>query len=96
MLDQFLRDWLRWALNPQRSSQFHPHYGLCTNLTFWCVEEDEAALQFELRDRFTASGLDPDYPFNLDGLEYGNAARAGTMHLNPRRLAWVKEQLDAN
>lgn len=60
--------------------------GLCYNL--WCWSDYTDGLCSEMKQQFRKAGLDTEYPFDETREAY---LECDNMHLNPRRVAWVKE-----
>ena len=86
-LREFLTQWLEWATNgaPDREP-FNRCLGLCSNL----FQESRASLD-ELQTLLWDEFEDCFSPF---GPGYTTAFLEGTQHLNPKRLAWVRKQLE--
>lgn len=97
----FLSDWLDWAGRCGEATEiFSPCEGLCGGLGCWVdrlfVESDWAkvdpkhgAMARELKLAFNVSGLHTLYPFGEEN--YENRISERSQHLDPARLAWVKE-----
>lgn len=91
-LKAFLTDWLHWAENGAAESEpYFRRVGLCTNASLFqahavyaCVELREI-LDTQFNERSVL------FPFGEDA--YTAARAAGTQHLDPDRLAWVRAQL---
>lgn len=95
----FLRDWLCWAITDISLSgtAYHGRMGLCGALASFCHRHDiyaqysKQSVRIELYKRFTADGLDIDYPFGRGAFRlYMDAHR---LHKDPNRVNWVKKQL---
>lgn len=79
---------------------FEHWFGLCTSLRRWCqyqvrlgVAVDSWLLTDEMTDQFRENGLDTNYPFGRADFE--DCLYHDTMHLSPKRIAWVKAHLSA-
>lgn len=94
-LRAYLTAWYRWATSGgHMESGFHTNYGfskrygLCASCPSDC--------DVELEEMFVADGLDRFYPFNNgDATEYRRDSRMYAMHLNPKRLEWVRSKINA-
>jgi len=69
--------------------------GLCSNLIRFMKQQAVSLAQCwplanELEQQFDSRGLSDSYPFG-DVEEYENECNANECHLNPLRIAWVKE-----
>jgi hypothetical protein len=99
VLQEFYRTWLAWVEGGVRKP--HPYYqadeGLCLSaygfaLSLARPDVQPWMLEEALRDAFEAQGLDRHYPFGKRS--YGLRYRYGTQHRCPKRLAWVRAQLE--
>jgi hypothetical protein len=93
----YLKDWYRWATNgAPEGKPYCRSYGLCGNLQYftigmrfdkyqWCTGKWN--LRIELETLFN----EEPYPFGK--LNYRTARYFEIQHLDPKRLAWVKERL---
>lgn len=81
---------------------FNMGSGLCGNIHHfveWRQREARGPLRVqcegdmkrELRGLFSRSGLHKAYPFGSNN--YDRRYRCGTQHLDPNRLAWIRDQL---
>jgi hypothetical protein len=87
-LRQFLADWLAWA---EAGAPEHPNFGRSNGL---CVLAHYARgeILHDLRKQLRASFEETPYPFG-GSREFSQRAFDRTQHLNPARLAWVRQQL---
>lgn len=99
---EFLTAWLAWATSGgvkdhEYGNIFRPYTGLCAALDYWTdvVDVPFYLLIEELGDMLDADELDTEYPFDTEE-SYSEAARLGTQHLNPARLAWVRAKLEVS
>lgn len=90
-LKEFLEDYLKWVeAGAPQLKPFDRELGLCTNA------EDYGYLAFSA----LRSELDKDFPnnkstpFNYSLDDY--CSERGEMHLNEKRLNWVREKLRSN
>lgn len=93
-LREFLTAWLAWAENGAPSRYpFNPANGLCACAAIYAdaTYGDEVDLLTELANLFEDQGLNANYPFGQ--YEYDMRHLDDTQHLDPNRLAWVREQL---
>lgn len=98
---EFLTAWLSWAeggacKDHEYGNIFRPYTGLCAALDYWTdvVDVPFYRLIEELGGMLGSGGLDTEYPFDTEE-SYSKAARLGTHHLNPARLAWVRSKLES-
>lgn len=98
-LKVFFRDYLAWveAGTPLHYA-FSTALGLCNNVDSYDYAICEASgkkvgLLSELEMLFRTEGLHRHYPFNNRNRygTYDKESDARTMHLNPRRIAFVKK-----
>ncbi len=83
-----LKEWLEDATSASPSWQVQST-GLCSYM-------DDIDLVREMKAFWNEQGLDPNFPFPLtlvDSAGYFRESNSGTCHLNPRRLAWVRERI---
>ena len=99
---EFLTAWLDWATSGDVKGHkygciFRPYTGLCAAADYWTVDDGPAHYELisELGDMLEADGLATDYPFDTPR-SYDDAAGAGTQHLNPARLEWVRSKLECS
>jgi hypothetical protein len=101
LLTQFYIDYLAWAEAGALDSEFEvfsARYGLCQSLTDWMLDKwldhsSRMSLPYELKDQFSGAGLDRDYPFNTDDLEYELEHNNRLMVKNKKRIAWVRAHI---
>ena len=104
MLTQFYKDMQAWVDAGCPTGSFSSSYGLCTNLRVhvWAnrgstseVELHDRILQLagEMRDQFSAAGLDPVYPFNEGFADFDLESISCTKYTNPKRLDWIKRHV---
>lgn len=96
---EFLTAWLSWAeggacKDHEYGNIFRPYTGLCAALDYWTDVVPLYWLIEEFGDMLDDDGLDTEYPFDTEE-SYSEAARLGTHHLNPARLAWVRSKLES-
>ena len=101
VLQEFYRTWLAWVAGGVRKPHpyFHAEEGLCLSAFGFALyhpnpalKKDPFKLEEALRDVFEAQGLDRHYPFGRRS--YSMRYRYGTQHRCPKRLAWVRAQLE--
>lgn len=85
-LYEVLKAWLIDATSTSPSSEVR-FCGLCAQPH---IDEE---LTSEMRAFWREQRLHEIFPFNLTEGEYYHESNSGTCHLNPRRLAWVKERI---
>lgn len=94
-LKAFYRAYLAWLDDgAPEPGAFRRDTGLCGNL--WAAIPERAAriqARDEMRDQFKATGLSRSLPFNTgyDTPDYGDESFVYRCHLNPKRIAWVRE-----
>lgn len=99
-LTEFYRVYYAWVMTMMYGSQINPfgfktNTGLCGALRTFCKGKDFTADQYRKMDdemtiQFKEAGLSWLFPFD-DGLSYSVANAENTMHLNKKRMNWVKE-----
>lgn len=77
---------------------FSRNSGLCWNFMGTDLHPEfnvdrRNTLYSELSQQFEAAGLNINFPFNQDSL-YSDEVYSGTCHLNPKRIAWVRNQVE--
>lgn len=83
-----LKEWLEDATSASPSWQVQST-GLCAYM-------NSVDLVREMRAFWEEQGFDPNFPFNPDtfgSASYYRESDRNACHLNPRRLAWVKERI---
>lgn len=95
-LMDFYRDYLAWidagALNDSPHG-FSRGIGLCGNIWFWTWDNNMTAASIDLMsESFKNAGLDSKYPFESIW-EHSQGIRKGTLYLNHKRIAWVRNQV---
>jgi len=86
-LKAYLQDWLDWV--ERGAPDWKPYYrvsGLRNNTVFYDVSLHDQ-LHSELMQMFNGK----PYPFGFK--EYYERSNNATQHLDPNRIAWVREQL---
>lgn len=86
-LRKFLYSWLAWAEGDARDH--YPYwrtFGLCANAPHNVVSDLYALLKRDFPSN-------PEYPFGGKQRYYDDRFR-GSTHLNKKRLAWVRKQLE--
>lgn len=100
-LKEFYKEWLAWVDSGPRKGHKYFHYteGLCANVYDFALNHLDPAvynyphrLEEYLRDQFEEQGLDRHYPFGKRS--YNQRKRNGTLYRCPRRIAWVRAQLE--
>ena len=85
-LKSALKDWLDWVeRGAPEGEPYSRRYGLCSNLDRFDDVSDELSEVFRLQD------LDDTIPF---GCDYDIRSLSRTQHECPKRLAWVRKQLE--
>lgn len=92
ILKAYLREWLDWVERGAPQNQpFSRSHGLCNNVC-GSSAQDKTHLEHQLGHALeTSFPEDKDYPFGY--CAYLVRGSAGTMHEDPKRLAWVREML---
>ena len=93
-LTDFYRDYAAWLdAGAPNGDVFRQSRGLCTCLSRWCAENGVTEyLNVDMNLQFVSANLDTIYPFNGgDHLGYAMEVRKNSCHLNPERIAWVRE-----
>ena len=85
MLVDCLKAWLADATSDNPSYDVTV-YGLCSSGYFESTEDRDA-----LSDALHSLGYCRYFPFGMD--EYDADSEAGTHHINPDRLAWVRQYI---
>jgi hypothetical protein len=92
-LTAFYRAYAQWLdRNAPNLQPFRRNEGLCRALLTYGTElypERVFHADDEMDRQFEDAGLDVSYPFGKD--EYALHRSAATMHLDPKRTAWVRE-----
>jgi hypothetical protein len=87
MLREFFKDYLAAAEGdasyPESFKENIKHGGLCFVAARYAPEVFKAMPKFK-----------ETYPFNESGYDYLRETIGGFAHRNPKRLAWVREQLN--
>lgn len=86
-------DWLDKGAPPYRP--FSRGLGLCSNLQYYTGVENIfvlTRLERQLSDQFEDAGLSAAYPFGEEAFD--SYLDENNMHLDPNRIAWVKNQLE--
>ena len=87
-LTKFYRDYLDWVdRGAPWDAPFDPSCGLCTN----CSNHYEESVYEEMVQQFIDAGLHKTWPFGERAYEY--YSDKDTMHLDERRIAWVRSHL---
>lgn len=88
----FFKEWLEWAESGGKEHDvFRNHSGLCSNIDWWCSNEELEFVPDEFTRLLMHSGLDINYPFGEEDYQY--RLRNDTQHKCPERLAFVREQI---
>lgn len=103
-LMHFYKAWLLWATtNGKEEGVFDPHIGLCYAIPAWHKINFGESVEAEMRARlmineivgqFIQAGLRSGYPFDNGCGDYMSRERAGTQHLSPERLTWVRDRIE--
>lgn len=110
-LKEYLTTMLAWAnagIPYHIGALFNPRpcWGLCDNLTRWCQARGQGYenssgqhLRDELEVLFVTTGVavstDDEFPFNGDHISYMYEYQHNTVYTNPKRLAWLRQQVEA-
>lgn len=85
---------------PQMDTVFDRCAGLCSNLSWFAGSKSTNfkvthVAEDQLRSQFMQEGLDVDYPFNDQehSSDYWVESNSKTHHRNPKRIAWVRNQV---
>lgn len=71
--------------------------GLCYCLLGYCGDlspDERDGYERELTAQFTDVGLSKNFPFNKDETDYWKASAEDSHYLNPKRIAWVRNQVE--
>lgn len=93
-LTDFYRDYAAWMdSGAPNGDVFRQNRGLCTCLSRWCAANGiNEYLNVDMNWQFVSANLDSIYPFNGgDHQGYSREVRKNACHLNPERIAWVRE-----
>lgn len=101
MAKKTLKDFFEWWLEEATSE--NPCHGvticgLCANLTDWCADNDLSPSQFEeqldalLLEEAENNDCDNGYPFGY--FEYQQRQSEETLHLDEKRLAFVRRMIE--
>ena len=89
---KFLKDYYAWLqAGAPDNEPFSRKVGLCSNINEKYGFDAKLTLRRTLRDTMK----DAVYPFNKNGNEYNDEVENQTMHLNPKRIEWVKKMINA-
>lgn len=77
---------------------FSRHAGLCSNVSWFGRHHGLSYrtandLEDELKMQFADASMDSTYPFD-DCTSYCSNCNDETQHLNPKRIAWVRNQVE--
>jgi hypothetical protein len=101
VLQQFYRELLDWADNGVAKGHryFHRDEGLCANAYDFALNHPDKMvynyphrLEERLRDLFEEQGLDRHYPFGKRS--YFLRVRSGSLYRCPKRMGWLRAQLE--
>jgi hypothetical protein len=94
-LTEFYRAYAKWLdVGAPEGDPFTRMCGLCSNLADFLVQRRityAGKFQKELSRQFKQADLRIDYPFGGETV-YFREQTHDTMHLNPQRIAWVRER----
>lgn len=93
-LTDFYRDYAAWLdAGAPRNDIFFKRYGLCFCLRRWLEANGvREYLKCDMDLQFIEAGLDPFFPFNDGEVKgYQKENKNHSCHLNPARVAWVRE-----
>lgn len=96
-LEMFYRDYAAWLdAGAPEHQPFSRSEGLCYSLIVWCYhkntgESGKTVLLMALSMSFHQAGLLRGTPFNEGITEFSLEAQGKACHLNPKRIAWVRE-----
>lgn len=87
-------DWLDAGAPDEKP--FYRSGGLCWMLSHYLSchgipRKERGQLANELEDQFEAAGLNHLFPFNDGEDGFSNEEETDTMHLNSRRIKWVRD-----
>jgi hypothetical protein len=101
VLQQFYRELLDWVDNgvAKGHRSFRRDDGLCANAYDFALNHTDKMvynyphrLEEALREQFEEQGLDRHYPFGKRS--YFLRARSGSLYRCPKRLGWLRDQLE--
>lgn len=89
LLKNVLRRYLKWAeADAQEDGEFNPSWGLCANMP--------RTLDHFLSSRLQQTTGTDWSPFEWYPGAYNEESRLKTHHANPKRLAWIKQELESS
>lgn len=100
---EFCREWLAWAESGAAKAHkyFRNYDGLCSNVYDFALNHPDQSvknyphrLEDYMRSQFEAQGMHRHYPFGRRS--YSMRARSSSQHRCPKRLGWVRAQLEDN
>lgn len=98
-LTNFYNAYAEWLeANAPEHPVFDRGSGLCLQLLRYCIDfgvdvDARHAHMDEFTEQLTQAGLCDRYPFDIDDQSYLSSSRRMTCHLNPNRIAWVREHV---
>lgn len=97
-LTAFYQDYLAWveAGAVEVDSDLYGYSrgsGLCSSLSNFCWRHEyyQYVFHHEMKKQFEDAGLSSKIPFNSNIGEYSTESIDDTIHLNPKRITWVKD-----
>ncbi|ELW9329501.1 hypothetical protein SIO49_002495 [Citrobacter freundii] len=95
MLHKFYVSYAAWLDGGAIGGDFVRNSGLCGNLFDYCeghLRISPSNYLFEIHRQFARAGLDRNLPFNFSARDYDREKNAHACHLNPARIAWVRDR----
>lgn len=87
---QFYREIQKWIREGMKDHPiFHKYASICSIYRLWGFHTDNKI--HDMGDDFKTAGLDYYFPFNETVQDYSKELQTGSIYMNPRRLAWIKE-----
>lgn len=97
-LKAFYRAYLAWLeAGAPEGMPFLRGLGLCSSVPDVVTRAYSYDVRQEMKRQFREAGLNSTLPFNShpgateDLPNYGDECNSGACHLNPKRIAWVRE-----
>lgn len=99
-LSEFYKEYLEWVDAGVPEHQYFVTFtGLCSNFGYFAQyhgARDYTAFSEEMIKQFVDAGLNERYPFNRDYSGYNIEVYSDSIHLNPKRIAFVRERANGN
>lgn len=87
---QFYREIQKWISEGMKDHPiFHKDVGICSIYRLWGHLNKNKI--HDIETDFETAGLDSNFPFNKNLLDYNKERIAESIYTNPHRLAWIEE-----